>query len=107
MLRRSTPCLAPTRQNGFSIFARQAWKLPIVAKAPSFRAKSKVVHEAWARLSPAAKAKFAAIGKRTPVPKKTPAPLGKWQKFVKANYKSVSKLPFSKRLAVLAQKFGK
>ena len=92
--------------SGFNVFAKQAWKLPKVQASKNFRSKSKIVQAAWAKLTPAQKSKYAAIGKRTKVQPKKKAPLGKWQKFVKANYKSVKKLPFKKRIAVIAQKWN-
>ena len=93
--------------SGFNVFAKQAWKLPKVASAKTFRAKSKIVNAAWNKLSAAQKAKYAAVGKRTKIAPKKKAPLNKWQKFVKKNYKSVKKLPFKKRVAAIAKKWNK
>ena len=105
MFRRS-PVSFVRHLTGQNVFAKQAWKLPKVAAAKSFRAKSKIVTAAWNKLSTAQKAKYAAIGKRTKAAVKRPAPLGKWQKFVKKNYKSVKKLPFKKRIAAISQKWN-
>ena len=106
MFRRSHTALSSKFQNGFAIFAKQAWKLPKVHEASSFRAKSRIVHAAWAKLTPAAKAKFSQIGKRTPVPKKASKPLGPWKSFVKKNYSKVRRLPFNKRLPTLAKQWS-
>ena len=98
--------LVPKTLTGFNVFAKQAWKLPKVVSAKNFRAKSKIVHAAWNKLSTAQKAKYSAVGKRTKIVPKKKAPLNKWQKFVKKNYKSVKKLPFKKRVATIAKKWN-
>ena len=66
-----------------------------------------VARNVWNKLSAAQKAKYAAVGKRTKIAPKKKAPLNKWQKFVKTNYKSVKKLPFKKRVAAIAKKWNK
>lgn len=103
----ATRCTLVRTFTGFNVFAKQAWKLPKVASAKTFQAKSKIVQAAWNKLSTAQKAKYAAVGKRTKIAPRKAAPLNKWQKFVKANYKSVKKLPFEKRVATIAAKWNK
>ncbi len=108
MFRTGIMKLAPKRMNAFAVFARSAWTLPKIASSnASFKAKSKVVHAAWKKLSPAAKARFASIAARTPLPRAAPRKLSPWQKHIKANYKKVAKLPFKKRLAALAKTYKK
>ncbi len=108
MFRRSILALTPKRQNAFAIFARSAWALPKVQAARGFRARSRIVHAAWARLSAPAKAKFASIAARTPLPvRRSRLGTSSWHRYVKANYRSVKSLPFKKRLPALAKAWNK
>lgn len=107
MFRRTITVAGRRTLNSFAVFAKSAFTLPMVQKAATFRAKSRIVHAAWSKLSPAAKAKFAQIAKRTPLVPRRAAPLSPWKKHVKKNYKTVKSLPFAKRLSALAKTYKK
>jgi hypothetical protein len=104
MLRTTVALLKPKAMPGFCIFASDAWKMPKVLAAPSFRARSAIVIAAWRKLTSAQQAKYNTIGKRTPLPatKATPARISPWHRYVRANYAKVKHLPFEQRLGTLA-----
>ena len=103
---KNTQCMLRQRfLTARAYFIRQMFQLPKIQGLKSFKAKNIAISKAWDRLSKDAKAKLARAASRVRVAPKRKAPLGPWRSFVKKNYKSVEKLPFKKRLAVLAKKW--
>ena len=75
------------------------------------RVRSRKVAAVYHALPAAAKAKLAAEAKRTPYvrkpkPVRKPRKLTAYNKFVRANYASVAKLPYKQRLGALAKKWA-
>lgn len=95
--------------SAYAAFVKEAMRRPEIAGLANFRERSTTVAALWRGMDAEAKKPYVELAKTSVAvsasQKRQPLKAGGWKDFVKKNYKSVSDLPFQKRLAALKVKY--